>query len=87
LDQGTNLLRFAHISTYGQRLYALGDDLLGDSAEMLQVAARENQVGPIRGHAEGNAAPNTSAASGDQNDFLTQEIIGKDTHDTARLVV
>jgi hypothetical protein len=44
-------------------------------------------VGPIRGHAEGNAAPNTSAASGDQNDFLTQEIIGKDTHDTARLVV
>ena len=84
--QGANLVGLTYISAYGQRLYALCDGLLCDGAEMVQVAARKHQVGPIRRHAEGNATPNTRAASSDQDDFLTQEIIGKDAHDITRLV-
>jgi hypothetical protein len=86
LYQGANLLGLTHISTYGQSLYALCDGLLCDGAEMIRITARKHQVCPIRRHAEGNATPNTRAASSDQDDFLTQEIIGKDAHDITRLV-
>jgi hypothetical protein len=57
-----------------------------DSAEMIHIAARQHEVCPIGRHAKGNATPKARAASGDQNDFVTQDAVCKDAHDTTRPV-
>jgi len=72
--------------TKQQRLYALRCCFTGDSVEMVHITARQHQMGPISRHAKGNATPNTRAASGDQDDFVVQDAVCKDAHDTTRLV-
>src|SRR5262245_61278441 len=86
LDQGMNLLGLTHIGAYRQRLYALRCCCMCDSAEMVHIAARQHQVCPISRHAKGNATSNTGATPSNQDDFVTQETVCKDAHDTARLV-
>jgi hypothetical protein len=86
LDQGMNLLGLTHISAYWQRLYALRYGFVCDSTEMVHITAREHQVCPISRHAKGNATPDTRATSGDENDFVVQDAVCKDAHDTTRLV-
>src|ERR1051325_179371 len=86
LDQGLNLLGLTHISAYWQRLDALRYGLMGDSAEMVHIAARPHQVRPISRHAKGNTTPNTGAAAGNQDDFVVQDAVCKDAHDPTRLV-
>ena len=71
---------------YREGLDALRLCLLSDGAEMIYMAAREHQMCPITSHAEGNATPNTRTTSGNQNDFIMQDTIGKDVLHTTRLV-
>jgi len=59
---------------------------MSDGAEMIYMAAREHQMCPITSHAEGNATANTRTTSGNQNDFIMQDIVCKDAHRTTRLV-
>jgi hypothetical protein len=86
LDQGVNLLGLTHISAYWQRLYALRCCFVCDSTEMVYIAARQHQVCSISRHAEGNATPDTGATSGDQDDFVAQDTVCKDAHETPRLI-
>src|SRR4249920_403962 len=86
LDQAVNLLGLTHISAYWQRLYALRCCFVCDSTKMVQITAREHQVCPISRHAKGNATPDTRATAGDQDDFVVQNTVCKDAHDTTRLV-
>src|SRR5262245_19954914 len=86
LDQGMNLLGLTHIGAYWQRMYTLRCCVMCDSAEMVHIAARQHQMGSISRHAKGNAPPNTRTASGDQDDFVVQDAVCKDAHDTPRLL-
>src|SRR5215831_17205719 len=90
LDQDMNLLRLTHIGTYRQRLSALCCYFVCDSAEMVHIAAREYQVRSISRHTKSNGATNTRATSSDHNNFVVQDTVCKDTHDTpawlARLI-
>src|SRR5215471_470960 len=85
LEQGLNLLGLTHIGAYWQRLYSLRCYFVCDSPEMVHITARQHQVRSIRCHAKGNTTPDTCATSSDQDDFVVQDTVCKDAHDTTRL--
>jgi hypothetical protein len=59
---------------------------MGDSTKRIHIAARQHQMCPISRHAKGNATPNTRATSSDHDDFVTQDTVCKDAHETTSLI-